>query len=195
MKNLTIALMLIATTSLLLLLPTARATGAWVETITKGHKKLTKFHFYVHDPGAGPNATLFRVANASITDTSPTVFGQVMVFDDRVTADPDIKSAQVARAQGTAASADLQNLAVALTMNFHITSGEYNGSTVCIAGRNPLLAPSREVPVIGGTGAFRFARGYAITSTYSMDLPASYIVLEYTIYVITSDHEIVWPST
>ncbi|KAG6402468.1 hypothetical protein SASPL_134663 [Salvia splendens] len=193
MKNLTIALMLLATTSLLLLLPSASA--AWVETLTRGNKNLTKFHFYVHDPGAGPNATLFKVANASITDTSSTVFGQVMVFDDRVTADPDINSGQVARAQGTAASADLQNLAVALNMNFYITSGQYNGSTVSIAGRNPLLAPSREVPVIGGTGAFRFARGYAVTSTYSMDLPASYIVLEYTIYVITHDHEIVWPST
>ncbi|XP_047956494.1 dirigent protein 21-like [Salvia hispanica] len=187
MKKLTTSLML--TISYLLLLTAATpAPGPWVQTLTKGNKKITKLHFYVHNLELGPNATVYRVATASITSTSPTSFGQVNVFDDRVTAEPDIKSEQVARAQGTSAYADLQAGAIAMTANFYITSGEFNGSTLVIAGRNPLLEPTRELPVIGGTGAFRLARGYAVVGIYLYDKAARYSVLEYTVYVISRRH-------
>ncbi|KAH6770368.1 hypothetical protein C2S52_015171 [Perilla frutescens var. hirtella] len=150
-----------------------------------GKEKVARIHVYVHDRRAGgSNATVFTVANASITATSPTGFGSVRVVDDLVTVGPDIKSAEVGRIQGMTTSADLKVNAVAINLNFVFTSGKYNGSTVSIAGRNEVLLPQRELPVIGGTGLFRLARGYAITSSYSFDVATNYAVLEYKIYVV-----------
>lgn len=201
MKNLTtlrlliISYLLIATPSThsRKLNPTAAAgdgSNAWVQTVIRGRESITKLHFYVHDVRAGADATLYGVASASISSNSTTSFGQVNVFDDRVTAGPDISSDEVARAQGTTISADLQIRAVAINMNFHLRSGAYNGSTVTIAGRNQVGDPSRELPVIGGTGVFRYARGYAVTSSYSNDAEADYSVLEYTLYVIHPNKEL-----
>ncbi|XP_057788622.1 dirigent protein 21-like [Salvia miltiorrhiza] len=201
MKNQTIGSLLLILSCLLIATPsptharkfpdataTAASAGkAWVRTIVRGSENITQLHFYVHDVRAGANATLYGVANASITATSPTSFGQVNVFDDLVTAEPDIAGAEVARAQGTTASAGLEDRAVAISMNFYITSGEFAGSTVSIAGRNPVTEASRELPVIGGTGAFRYARGYAVTTTYLNDAETNYSVLEYTVYVSYSN--------
>ncbi|CAI0402651.1 unnamed protein product [Linum tenue] len=38
-------------------------------------------------------------------------------------------------------------------------------STLSILGRNAVWSPVREMPVIGGSGVFRFARGYAQART------------------------------
>ncbi|XP_047954013.1 dirigent protein 21-like [Salvia hispanica] len=190
MKNLPIALTLIISTLL-----SIAAAAPWAQTLTKGNKNITKLHFYVHNLDGGPklpNNTVFLVANASITATSPTRFGHVDVFDDLVTAAPDIRSEQVARVQGTAAYAGLQSFAIALNAHFYITSGEFNRSTLGVAAHITVMDRSREVPVIGGTGAFRLARGYCLSSIYSSDFATGYSILEYTIYVVTHSHEIVW---
>ncbi|KAL1540453.1 dirigent protein 21-like [Salvia divinorum] len=190
MKNITIGLMLRISCLL-----AAAAASSWVQTITKGNKNITKFHFYVHNLDGGPkfpNTTVYGIANASITSTSPTNFGHIDGFDDRVTAEADINSEQVARVQGTAAYAGLQAFVIALNMNFYITSGEFNRSTLGMAGHITAADRLREVPMIGGTGAFRLARGYADSSIYSIDLATGYSVLEYKIYVIAHSDEVVW---
>ncbi|KAH6832909.1 hypothetical protein C2S53_000452 [Perilla frutescens var. hirtella] len=174
-------------------IPPATAGGgenAWLKTVRRGNENITKLHFYVHDVRAGPNATLYGVASSSITASSTTSFGQINVFDDRVTAEPDINSEEVARAQGLTTSSDLQIRAVTMNLNFFLKSGEFNGSTISIAGRNQVGDPQRELSVVGGAGAFRYARGYAITSTYSNDVEANYSVLEYTIYVTTYSDDV-----
>lgn len=169
------------------LLTAAAGTGetTWLKTSCRGNKATTKLHFYVHDPRAGPNATLFNVANASITATSPTGFGRINVFDDKVTVGPDIGSEEVARSQGTTTSMDLNVSASSMNLNFFLTSGEFKGSTVTVVGRNQFSLPERELSVVGGTGGFRNARGYAITRGYFNDPVENYSVLEYTIYVTT----------
>ncbi|KAG6413498.1 hypothetical protein SASPL_126211 [Salvia splendens] len=75
-------------------IPTA-AGESWVRTAVRGTENIAKLYVYVHDVRAGIDATLYRVANASITDTSPTSFGLVNVFDDLATAEPDITAALV----------------------------------------------------------------------------------------------------
>ncbi|KAH1040334.1 hypothetical protein J1N35_042077 [Gossypium stocksii] len=42
---------------------------------------------------------------------------------------------------------------------FHdVVSGKYNGSTLSVLGRNEVLSAVREMPIVGGSGVFRFAR-------------------------------------
>ncbi|CAN0922745.1 Dirigent protein 1 [Linum grandiflorum] len=43
------------------------------------------------------------------------------------------------------------------------------GSTFSVLGRNPIMSAVREMPVVGGTGGFRMARGYCLASTRSLD--------------------------
>ncbi|KAI4326249.1 hypothetical protein MLD38_031580 [Melastoma candidum] len=71
-----------------------------------------------------------------------------------------------------------------MAVSYVFTGGRYNGSSVSVLGRNPTGASIREVPILGGTGAFRFARGYALTSTYSADFKNGVAIVEYNMYVL-----------
>ena len=70
-----------------------------------------------------------------------------------------------------------------LTMNFAFTEGKYNGSTLTILGRNAVFHKVREMPVIGGSGVFRFARGYAEANTHWIEIKSGDVVVEYNVYV------------
>lgn len=155
----------------------------WFQNICSGKENFAVVHFYVQDRLAGANATVYEVARSTITSTSPTAFGQVRVLDDLLTTEPDINSEEVGRVQGLITSADLETSALAMNLNFYFTSGNYSGSTISILGRNQIGDAERELAVVGGTGVFRMARGYALTSTYSYDVETEYGVLEYTLYV------------
>ncbi|KAG6413507.1 hypothetical protein SASPL_126220 [Salvia splendens] len=151
--------------------------------ICGGKEKVVKLHFYVQDLRIGHvNATVFEVAKASITPTNPFAFGSVHVLDDLVTEGPAFNSRALGRTQGLTTNADLSTFGIAMNLNFYFYAGRFNGSSLSILGRNHVTDPARELPVVGGTGAFRYARGYAIQTTYSMDPVTSYAVLEYTIY-------------
>ncbi|KAI3683653.1 hypothetical protein L1987_84165 [Smallanthus sonchifolius] len=92
-----------------------------------------------------------------------------MMMDDPLTVGPEPGSKLVGRAQGMYASADLKELGLLMVLNYYFTEGKYNGSTLSILGRNSAFTPVREMPVVGGTGIFRFARGYAQAKTHSVD--------------------------
>ncbi|XP_057769281.1 dirigent protein 21-like [Salvia miltiorrhiza] len=150
---------------------------------TAAKEKVVKLHFYVQDLRIGhASATVCEVAAGSLTAESPFGFGSVHVLDDLVTAGPEIDSRPVGRVQGLTTNADLSTYGVAMNLNFYLTAGKFAGSTLSILGRNQVMDEERELPVVGGTGAFRFTRGYAIQKTYSIDFEAHYAVLEYTIY-------------
>ncbi|KAL3814045.1 hypothetical protein ACJIZ3_015313 [Penstemon smallii] len=155
----------------------------WFQNICNGKESVAKVHFYVQDVLGGENITVYEVARATISSNSPTTFGQVRVLDDLLTAEPDFNSQEIGRVQGLITSADLETFALAMNLNFVFTAGKYNGSTISILGRNQIDNEYRELPVVGGTGIFRMARGYAITNTYSYDAVTNYGVLEYTLYV------------
>ncbi|KAL2477084.1 Dirigent protein 23 [Forsythia ovata] len=152
------------------------------QNLCRGIEKTATIKIFVQDEVGGENKTVWEVARSSITANSPTLFGQVRVVDDLLTAGPNKTSKKIGRAQGLITSADLKESAIAMNLNFIFTDGKYKGSTLCMLGRNPLGNDTRELAIVGGTGIFRMARGYAITNTYSYDTP-SYGVLEYNIYV------------
>ena len=55
-----------------------------------------------------------------------------------------------------------------MTLTYGFISGPYNGSSFSVVGRNPVMNEVREMPIVGGTGIFRLARGYCFARTYSM---------------------------
>lgn len=149
-----------------------------------GPEKLTHFHFFFHDVVTGPNPTAVKVAEAATSNQSATFFGTVVVMDDALTAGPNLTSTElVGRAQGIYAFSSQEEMSLLMAMNIVFTEGRYNGSSVAILGRNALLNEVREMPVVGGTGAFRFARGYATVQTV-LDIQRTVANVEFDLYVL-----------
>ncbi|KAL9425559.1 hypothetical protein AB3S75_032507 [Citrus x aurantiifolia] len=146
-------------------------------------QKLSHLHFYLHDKVSGQNATAVRVAQAAMTNQSPTFFGAVIMFDDALTMEPERSSKLVGRAQGMYGSASQTETGLAVVMNFAFMEGKYNGSTLSVMGRNAVFSTVREMPIIGGSGLFRFARGYVQAKTHTIDLKTGDAVVEYNVYV------------
>ena len=117
-----------------------------------------------------------------MTKTSLTGFGAVVMIDDPLTAKPQLSSKPVGRAQGIYASASQTDLGFLMVLNFAFTEGKYNGSTLSVLGRNTVLSDVREMPIVGGSGLFRFARGYAHVHTHTLDLKTGDAVEEYNVY-------------
>ncbi|KAG6630109.1 hypothetical protein CIPAW_14G132700 [Carya illinoinensis] len=141
------------------------------------------FRFYFHDIVGGHNATAVQVVPAP-SNKSATLFGQIMMIDNPLTLGPKSSSKTVGKAQGFYASAAQQEVAFLMVMNFAFIEGKYNGSTLSILGRNNGGSSRvREMPVIGGSRLFRFARGYAEATTHSYDPKTGDAVIEYNVYV------------
>ena len=136
--------------------------------------KVTRVQFYMHDIIGGPNATAVKVAgrlsNYSGSDPIAAMFGSVSVMDNPLTVKPHLNSTVIGRAQGIyAASSQHKELSLLMTLTYAFTGGSYNGSSISVVGRNPVMSEVREMPVVGGTGIFRLARGYCLARTYSLD--------------------------
>ncbi|KAL7194208.1 hypothetical protein ACSBR1_034590 [Camellia fascicularis] len=146
-------------------------------------EKLSHLHFYFHDIVSGKNPTAVRVAQAAMTNNSSTGFGAVVMIDDPLTLKPKLSSKEVGRAQGIYAFAAQNEFGLLMVMNFAFIEGKYNGSTLSILGRNLVLSNMRELPVVGGSGVFRFARGYAHANTVWLNTTSGDAVVEYNVYV------------
>ncbi|GMH28378.1 hypothetical protein Nepgr_030221 [Nepenthes gracilis] len=70
-----------------------------------------------------------------------------------------------------------------MVLNFAFMEGKYNGSSLSMLGRNAALSGVREMPIVGGSGLFRFARGYAKAKTHTFDVRSGDAVVEYDVYV------------
>ncbi|XP_039024938.1 dirigent protein 22-like [Hibiscus syriacus] len=151
--------------------------------INNKSEKLRHLHFYFHDIVVGKNATAIRVAKAPTTTTS-SPFGVVVVIDDPLTVGPDIGSKLVGKAQGIYAFASQTDSTLLVAYNFAFMEEEYNGSSLTVLGRNVVSSAVREMPVIGGSEAFRFARGYAEARTQRYDLKTGNTIVKYNAYVL-----------
>ena len=120
-----------------------------------------------------------EVAIASMTKKSPTLFGLINIFDDPLTEGPESTSKLVGRAQGLYGSAGQHELGLLLAMNLFFVTGKFNGSGLTIWGRNAVFHSIREMPIIGGTGAFRLARGFVQAKTHFLNLTSGDAIVEY----------------
>ncbi|XP_022153829.1 dirigent protein 22-like [Momordica charantia] len=146
-------------------------------------QKLSHFRLYWHDTLTGKNPSSVRIV-PPVSNSSTTGFGFVQMIDNALTAGPDPRSKLWGRAEGFYAAASQENPGLLMAMNFAFFSGKYNGSSLTIFGRNPFMEKVREMPVIGGSGLFRFARGYAEARTSKIDFKTGDAVIEYNIYVL-----------
>ncbi|KAG1363592.1 dirigent protein 22 [Cocos nucifera] len=147
------------------------------------HEKLTHLRFFWHDIVSGRSPTSVTVARAASTNTSSSFFGQVNVIDNPLTEGPAMASKLVGRAQGLYALASQEGTALLMAMNFAFMDGKYNGSSITVLGRNMVFTAVREMPVIGGSGLFRLARGYVQAKTYAFDRKTKNAVVEYNCFV------------
>ncbi|KAK8543327.1 hypothetical protein V6N13_136151 [Hibiscus sabdariffa] len=145
-------------------------------------EKLSHFKLYWHDIVGGRNPTAVPVVMPS--KNSSTAFGMISVIDDALTMGPELSSKTVGRAQGFYSAASQQEVGLLMAMNFAFMEGKYNGSTITILGRNTVFSKVREMPVIGGSGLFRFARGYVQAKTHRYDPATGDAVVEYNCYVM-----------
>nr|AFK42454.1 unknown [Lotus japonicus] len=145
-------------------------------------EKLSHFKFYWHDILSGRSPTSVPIVPPAYKN-STTFFGAISMIDNPLTLGPSLSSKLVGRAQGFYGSASQSELSALMAMNFAFIEGKYNGSTITILGRNPVFSKVREMPVIGGSGLFRFARGYAEARTNWFDLKSGDAVVEYNVYV------------
>ncbi|KAF7850427.1 LOW QUALITY PROTEIN: hypothetical protein BT93_L5501 [Corymbia citriodora subsp. variegata] len=145
-------------------------------------EKMTHLRFYLHDTVTGQHPTAVAVAQAATTNTSSTSFGVVMVIDDPLTPRPD--SMLVGRAQGIYVLSSQSELSLAMTMNLVFTEGEYKGSTLSVLGQNPILKNPRELTIVGGTGVFRFARGYIRLRSHTINMTTKNAIVKYDAYAL-----------
>lgn len=153
-----------------------------LEKLGLKQEKLTHLHFYYHEVNQGANTTTVKIAT---TNTSSAYnFGNIHMMDNPLTQGPNLSSKLVGRAQGIYGFESKSEYALLMVMNLVFEEGQYNGSTLSILGRNAILAGVREFPIVGGSGVFRFARGYALTKTYQFDLKKSpNVIEEHDVYV------------
>ncbi|KAF9676133.1 hypothetical protein SADUNF_Sadunf09G0106500 [Salix dunnii] len=156
---------------------------SWARRLEAEKETVTNLQFYFHDIVSGKNPTAIKVAQPSVGNRSPTLFGSIMMADDPLTEGPDPNSKPVGRAQGIYGSAGRNELALIMAMNFDFTDGIYNGSCISLLGKNPAMNPVREMPIVGGTGLFRFARGYAIAQTFWLDVTTGDAIVGYNVTV------------
>jgi Dirigent-like protein len=131
----------------------------------------TGIKLYFHEILRGPNETSFIIAGPNLTSH---VFGDIVIFDNALREGPDPNSKLIGQAQGTSVLASQSDLSALTAINFIFTDGSYNGSTIALFGRVP-ASGTAERTVIGGSGLFRMAMGYAISTLVNASTDA-YIV-------------------
>ncbi|XP_055831416.1 dirigent protein 22-like [Solanum dulcamara] len=144
-------------------------------------QKTSHLHFYFHDILSGKKPSAIKIISpggGGIYD-----FGNTFICDDALTIGPNASTEVIGRAQGIYSIASQGELALLMAMNFEFTQGKYNGSSISILGRNPFMKDVREMPIVGGTGLFRFARGYTLAHTFWFDVKTGDAIVEYNVFV------------
>ncbi|GLJ47926.1 hypothetical protein SUGI_1011830 [Cryptomeria japonica] len=162
----------------------SQSTETAAAKLKAGKEKISNLQFYFHDKVSGQNVTAVEVAHAPSTKSSPTLFGTVVVIDDPLTEGPEPTSKLLGRAQGLYALASQEELQLLMAVTYVFQSGEFNGSTLAVVGHNAVFNEVREMPIVGGSGKFRMARGYALAHTHSFDIKAKNAIVHYNVTVL-----------
>lgn len=158
---------------------------SWAKRVDTGKEVVTTMQFYFHDILSGSNPSAIQVAQPSGNRNFGTGFGTVMMADDALTVGPDPTSKVVGRARGLYGSAGQSDMGLIMAMSYTFTDGDYAGSSFSLLSINQAMNPVREMAVVGGTGLFRLARGYAIAKTVTLDPSTGDAVVGYNVTLST----------
>ncbi|XP_056861273.1 dirigent protein 6-like [Raphanus sativus] len=127
---------------------------------------LLHLHNVAYDSDNTANATSATVINPMVLGLGNFNFGKFVIFDNPVTMDENYLSKPVARAQGFFFynKKTTYNTWMAFTLVFNST--QHKG-TMTIIDANPMMEPTRDLSIVGGTGDFLMTRGIV---TFTTDL-------------------------
>ncbi|KAL2937158.1 Dirigent protein 23 [Bienertia sinuspersici] len=162
---------------------TAYNIPEWAITQLNRHESKTVLQFYFHDNRTGNSPTVALIAQPIEPIISASGFGNLFMVDDPLTVSPDPDSTLVGRAQGFYGSAAKEGVSYITGLSFGFIDGVYNGSSLEIFGQNDIAKPVRELPVVGGTGVFRMARGYAVAQNYFHNSTTRNAIVGYNVTV------------
>ncbi|CAL5061412.1 unnamed protein product [Urochloa decumbens] len=157
---------------LLLLVLAGAAHGGRQRTPPPCKEMTVYYHNILYDGANTANATAAVAAQPTLLSRSASIndtyFGEIVVFDDLVTAGPALASDPVARAQGFFFydKKESPNAWFAFSLVFNSTA--YRG-TLNLMGADLIAEKARDISVVGGTGDFFMARGVATLRTDSYE--------------------------
>ncbi|CAN6289835.1 unnamed protein product [Urochloa humidicola] len=95
------------------------------------------------------------------------LFGTTTVIDDELTEGHELGAGVIGRAQGfyVASSQDGTSKTIVLTAMFEGPDAPHGGDTLSFFGVHRMAAPESHVAIIGGTGKYENARGFAAIQT------------------------------
>jgi len=126
----------------------------------KVEEKTSHLHFYFHITVSGKNVN--SVSAVSANGSFLNLFGLVEVIENLSTKGPEPTSQLVGRMQGLYTLSGIEENAMQMVATFVFSSRNYNGRSLSVVGINPIHHPVREIPIVGASGLFRMARGYAL---------------------------------
>lgn len=128
-------------------------------------QKETKMEFYVHElRSADPTDTTATLKVANLPpNTKPLQWGSSFVFDNEVREGSGADSKLLGRERGWGVVSDQKSEeALQLLSKITFTDGDYTGSTLTFSGNVGGKVMPYELIILGGTGHFRGAHGYAL---------------------------------
>ncbi|KAJ9549383.1 hypothetical protein OSB04_021926 [Centaurea solstitialis] len=141
----------------------------------------TRLHFFLHDTlsGDNPSAVLIAKPNGTVVEEGNVLpFGAVYVFDDPLTEGPAPDSKVIGNGRGLYASTSRgSDLTLLFSGDIEFTSGEFNGSSISVFSRDPLVI-EKEVAVVGGRGKFRMAKGFILLNAIFFNVTNGDAILE-----------------
>lgn len=157
----------------------------WIENLKQAKPKVTNLHFYYHNSrNPDKNLSAVQVAKAPVFSEQPPYFGVLTITDDPLTAGPEISSKRVGYGQGFYATSSLEETSMLMGVTFFFTHGDFNGSTLAVLGRNAIGDRYRELPIVGGTGVFRLARGIVTLQTYFFNFTMALAIVEMNVVAL-----------
>ncbi|MFS8023846.1 putative dirigent protein [Helianthus anomalus] len=158
---------------------------SWAKRVDTGSQVVTTMQFYVHDTLSGRNPSAVKVAQPQSSTNSLGGFGSLLMVDDPLTEGPNKNSKLIGHARGMYGQAAQNDIGLIMVLNYGFTDGVYKDSSFSLLSLNPAMQTVREMAIVGGTGLFRLARGYALARTYWIDPSTGDAIVGYNVTITT----------